>query len=226
MSQLTSEQRSELLKNKNLHIFGENLSQSELVGCEECDTIYRRVDLAVGERAYCECCGAELDRQPKSFTSLLALVITAFIIFVIANSFPIVKVELQGNFSQTTLLGAAWTMFQIDRAFVGILILITTFIVPLIDLMLLMYVLTSIGIFKTRPKFLRLTLRVLFLFRVWGMVEVFLIGVLVTLVKLVGMVIVIPGIALWAFGILSILLVYISSIKIKDIWDEIDRCLS
>jgi paraquat-inducible protein A len=117
-------------------------------------------------------------------------------------------------------------MFQIDRAFVGILILITTFIVPLIDLMLLMYVLTSIGIFKTRPKFLRLTLRVLFLFRVWGMVEVFLIGVLVTLVKLVGMVIVIPGIALWAFGILSILLVYISSVKIKDIWDEIDRCLS
>jgi paraquat-inducible protein A len=52
----------------------------------------------------------------------------------------------------------------------------------------------------------------------------FLIGVLVTLVKLVGMVVVIPGIALWAFAILSLLLVYIASVKVQDIWDEVDRC--
>lgn len=58
------------------------------------------------------------------------------------------------------------------------------------------------------------------------MVEVFLIGVLVTLVKLVGMVVVIPGVALWGFSILSVLLVYIASVKVKDLWDEIDRRLS
>jgi paraquat-inducible protein A len=58
------------------------------------------------------------------------------------------------------------------------------------------------------------------------MVEVFLIGVLVTLVKLVGMVVVIPGVALWGFSILSVLLVYIASVKVKDLWDEIDRRLT
>jgi paraquat-inducible protein A len=68
-------------------------------------------------------------------------------------------------------------------------------------------------------------MRLLSLFRIWAMVEVFLIGVLVTLVKLVGMVIVIPGIALWAFAILSILMVIISAVKLQNIWDEIDRCL-
>lgn len=67
-----------------------------------------------------------------------------------------------------------------------------------------------------------LALRALYLIRAWGMVEVFLIGVLVTLVKLVGMVVVIPGIALWAFASLSLLLVYLVSIKIKDLWDAID----
>ncbi|MEX3794844.1 paraquat-inducible protein A [Acinetobacter baumannii] len=46
--------------------------------------------------------------------------------------------------------------------------------------------------------------------RVWGMAEVFLIGILVTLVKLMGMVLVIPEIALWAFTVLSLLMVYIS----------------
>ena len=225
MSQPSSDQSVASFESKSLNILGVHIPVSELAGCEECDTVYRKVKLAAGERAYCMCCGAELYRKTRSLTSLLALVITALIIFAIANSFPIVKVELQGNTSQTTLLGAAWTMFQIDRALVGILILFTTFIVPLLDLLLLTYILSSVGIFKQRPPYLRLALRILFLFRVWGMVEVFLIGVLVTLVKLVGMVVVIPGVALWAFAILSLLLVYIASVKIKDIWDEVDRCV-
>ncbi|ENX34749.1 hypothetical protein F889_02038 [Acinetobacter colistiniresistens] len=212
-------------KNNQPLAMGQKVILTELAGCEECDAIYRKVDLLPNERAYCTCCGAELYRRSRSFSSLLALVLTALIVFVIANSFPIVIVELQGNTSQTTLIGAAWTMFHIDRALVGVLILITTFIVPLIELLLLSYVLFFIGLLKRRPQYLRLALRALFLFRIWGMVEVFLIGVLVTLVKLVGMVTVIPGIALWAFTLLSVLLVYIASIKIKDLWDEVDRSL-
>ncbi|EPG36959.1 paraquat-inducible protein A [Acinetobacter colistiniresistens] len=212
-------------KNNQPLAMGQKVILTELAGCEECDAIYRKIDLLPNERAYCTCCGAELYRRSRSFSSLLALVLTALIVFVIANSFPIVIVELQGNTSQTTLIGAAWTMFHIDRALVGVLILITTFIVPLVELLLLSYVLFFIGLLKRRPQYLRLALRALFLFRIWGMVEVFLIGVLVTLVKLVGMVTVIPGIALWAFTLLSVLLVYIASIKIKDLWDEVDRSL-
>lgn len=204
--------------------------QASLVGCEECDAVYRRVLLASGERAYCNCCGAELYREIKSFNTLLALITTAFIVFIIANSFSIVQVELQGIYSDTTLLGAVQAMFYADRAFVGILILITTFIVPLLYLLLLGYVLSAVMFFKkqslnSKTKGIRIALRSLHALRVWGMVEVFLIGVLVTLVKLVGMVVVVPGIALWAFAILSVLLVYIASIKIKDLWDAIDRYL-
>lgn len=214
------------IKSKIKSQYVEQLGQPcpELVGCEECDAVYRKVALASGERAYCLHCGALLYQQSKPFNTLLALVMTALIVFIIANSFPIVKVELQGITTQTTLLGAAWSMFQIDRGFVGSLILITTFVVPLIDLILLLYVLGTICIFNARPHFLIAALRALNLFRTWGMVEVFLIGILVTLVKLVAMVVVIPGVALWAFAMLSLLLVYIASVKISDLWDEIDRC--
>ncbi|MCF0264385.1 paraquat-inducible protein A [Acinetobacter guillouiae] len=203
-----------------------DIAPQTLVACEECDTLYHRIQLTQGERAYCLCCGAELYRQSKPFSVLLAMVTTALIVFVIANSFPIVKVELQGNDSQTTLLGAAWAMFHAGQGPVGVLILITTFVVPLLDLLLLFYVLSSVHFFKVRPRYLVAAFRTLFLFRTWGMVEVFLIGVLVTLVKLVGMVVVIPGVALWGFSILSVLLVYIASVKVKDLWNEIDRRLS
>lgn len=204
----------------------EGVSRQELVGCEECDTVYQRVPLAVGEHAYCACCSAELYQQSKPLGTLLAVVLTALIVFILANSFPIVEVELQGNTAQTTLLGAAWIMFKIDRAFVGFLILMTTFVVPLVNLLLLVYVLSCVSLLKRRPRLLILAMRTLYLFQTWGMVEVFLIGVLVTLVKLVGMVVVIPEVALWAFAVLSVLLVYISSAKLSDLWDEIDRCLT
>lgn len=237
MSQFSSAPKDQSKQNIALHL-KENLddpttfiNDQKIVACEECDTVYQKVNLAKGERAYCDCCGAELYREGQSFNTLLALVLTALIVFVIANSFSIVKVELQGIYSDTTLLGAAWAMFQADRAFVGMLILITTFIVPLLYLLIMGYVVSSVlltqkQVIGRHQRFLIFALRSLYLLRAWGMVEVFLIGVLVTLVKLVSMVVVIPGIALWAFAVLSVLLVYIVSIKIKDLWDAIDRYLS
>ncbi|NHC02469.1 paraquat-inducible protein A [Acinetobacter sp. 187] len=199
-------------------------ARHQWVGCEDCDAVYVRIALASKERAYCPYCGTELYRDLYSFNTLLALVVTSLMIFVIANSFPIVTVELQGIFSQTTLLGAAWTMYQADRAFVGFLILMTTFVVPLLYLLLMAYILSSVMIHPHQPLTVMQVraLRGLYLLRTWGMVEVFLIGILVTLVKLVGMVKVIPGIALWAFAILSLLLVYIVSMKVKDLWDAIE----
>jgi len=40
----------------------------------------------------------------------------------------------------------------------------------------------------------------------WGMVEVFMLGVLVSLVKLAHLASIVPGIALWSFGGLILLL--------------------
>ncbi|MEB3752877.1 paraquat-inducible protein A [Acinetobacter sp. MD2(2019)] len=198
---------------------------TQFTSCEECDALYQRIPLALGEKAICVCCGAELYREVKSFNRLLALVLTALIIFIVANSFPIVKVEVQGNSMETTLLGAAWTMFHIHRGFVGFILVATTFFIPLINLVLLVYIYASISWFKQRPPLMRIALRTLHVFRVWAMVEVFLIGILVTLVKLIDMVLVIPEIALWAFAALSLFMVFLNAIQVQDIWDAIDRKL-
>lgn len=198
---------------------------SELIACEECDTVYRRISLQKGEHATCACCGAPLYRYRQSLAILLPLVLTALIVFIICNSFPIVKVDLQGNDTQTTLIGAALAMFHAEQPLVGVLVLITTFIVPFMDILLLLYVMVNVSLLRQRPRYLVFALRTIGLFRTWGMIEVFLIGVLVTLVKLVAMVVVIPGIALWSFAVLSVLLVYISSFTVKDLWYEIGHDL-
>jgi len=64
----------------------------------------------------------------------------------------------------------------------------------------------------------RLLLRLMQMVRPWGMVEVFLLGVLVALVKLSNMANVLPGVALWSFAALTILLTVVVSFNPRYLW--------
>jgi len=54
--------------------------------------------------------------------------------------------------------------------------------------------------------------------RPWGMIEVFLLGVLVALVKLSNIANVLPGVALWAFAALTIVLTVVVSFNPRYLW--------
>lgn len=206
-------------------VASENMNQhaENLVCCEECDVVYKRIELKKGEKAYCLRCGAGLYKNGRTLEQLLPLVIASLIMFAISNAYPIVQIELQGIRSETTLFGAVLAMFHEGRGLVALLVLFTTIIFPLCELLLLFYILISLNVLKTKPIGMAIALRIIRVFRIWGMIEVFLIGVLVTLVKLVVMVTIIPGIALWSFAILTVLMVLVISVKVSDIWDQVEK---
>jgi paraquat-inducible protein A len=53
----------------------------------------------------------------------------------------------------------------------------------------------------------------------WSMIEVLMLGVLVSLVKLTSSFKVIPGVALWSFGCLTLLLAAAAaSFSVRDVW--------
>jgi paraquat-inducible protein A len=223
--QLTDSEISDLTIKKEPSISDlSHQNVANLVCCEECDVVYQRVDLKKGAKAYCLRCGAVLYKNGRSIQQLLPLVIASFILFIISNVFPIVKIDLKGNFAETTLLGAVNAMFDADRGFVAILVFLTTFAFPLCEMLLLIYILVPTTIWKIQPQGMAFALRVIKVFRVWGMIEVFLIGVLVTLVKLAVMVVIIPGIALWSFAALTILLVLVMSVSVSEIWVQVEDC--
>lgn len=203
----------------------ENITQTmaNLVCCEECDVVYPRIPLTKGQRAYCLRCGASLYQNGRTLEQLLPLVIASLIVLAISNAYPIVQIELRGIRSETTLFGAVLAMFHEGRDLVAILVLMTTIVFPLCELLLLLYVLLPVTFLRTKPIGMAIALRIVRVFRIWGMIEVFLIGVLVTLVKLVVMVTIIPGIALWSFAVLTVLMVLVISVKVNDIWDQVEK---
>jgi len=107
-----------------------------LLICEHCDTVYRRRTLARGEVARCECCMAELERHQRlSVNALLALILTALIVFLQANMWDIVTLGLNGQYSGTTLWGMIITMWQQEAQVVAVLAALTLFFFPLVKML-------------------------------------------------------------------------------------------
>ncbi len=190
----------------------------DLIVCEECDAVHRRPVLAHAEVARCLRCDAELERDTGSlFERLLPLTVASLIMFVIANSFPIVQIELQGLTSKTTLFGAVMVLHTEGMSLVAMLVLATTILFPLVQMLVLVYLLLPSAHDVRRPG-VKILLRLMQIVRPWGMVEVFLLGVLVALVKLSNMASVLPGVALWAFGALTVLLTVVVSFNPRYLW--------
>jgi paraquat-inducible protein A len=190
----------------------------DLIVCEECDAVYHRPRLGAGEVARCLRCDAELDRDTgRRLERLLPMTVGALILFVIANAFPIVTIELQGLSSDTTLLGAVLALAHDGMSEVAMLVMATTLLFPLVQMLVLFYLLLPSSRLARPPGFV-LLLRLMQAARPWGMVEVFMLGILVALIKLSNMAEVIPGPALWSFGALTVLLTVLVSFNPRYIW--------
>jgi paraquat-inducible protein A len=191
----------------------------DTVVCPGCDAVYGRTPLRPRDVARCPRCGTELDRHPgEQERRILPLTVASLIMFAIANLFPIVEIELRGLTSQTTLAGAVMALSAEGMSLVALLVLATTILFPLLQLCILAYLLVPLSR-ERRPVGFALLVRAMQSLRPWGMIEVFLLGVLVAIVKLSSMATVVPGPALWAFVALTVLLTAVLSFNPGAFWE-------
>jgi uncharacterized paraquat-inducible protein A len=116
----------------------------DLIACEECDVVYRRSSLGRSEIAFCRRCGAELERDRRAQRSrVLPLAIAGLCMYIIANIFPILELEPRaGLVNQATLMGSVDSVNAAGMPLVAFLVLATTILFPLIQLVALIYLLT------------------------------------------------------------------------------------
>jgi len=199
----------------------ENISLSHLA-CHDCDLIQTIPPLAVGESANCLRCNAVLYKNQKnSIDRSLAFAITGLILFILANMFPLLSLKALGVTQEGTLLSTAVSLFEADRPFLAIVIFLTTFVFPASTLIGTIYVLMQVKTNQvneyTAPlfRFLRST-------DAWGMLEIFMLAVLVSVVKLGDLADVIFGISLYAFCFLILCLTLLShSLNPHDVWNAL-----
>ncbi|SDH77626.1 paraquat-inducible protein A [Roseospirillum parvum] len=195
-----------------------SVDQAGLAACPECDELHVRRPLRRGERARCARCGTTLYRmQRRRPEQMLAIVTAALIAFVLANTFPILVLRSQGMINEATLLGSVATLWAEGQQVAAVMVFFTAWLFPLFDLLSMFLLLLAVET-GWRPAFFAPLLRALQAMRPWGMIEVLMLGVVVSLIKLSNMADVVPGAALWAFMALTVLLAVILSYDLRALW--------
>jgi paraquat-inducible protein A len=199
------------------------MTAMRLIACHECDLLQRETVLGRSGAARCRRCGATLYKSlPASVDRTLALTFAALVTFGVANVFPIVGLSVNGTLVETTLFGAAHILYLDGVWPLAGLVFVTTLLMPPVAMLAVVYLLVPLrmGYVPKRPD---IALRLLRRVTPWGMIEVLILGMLVALVKLAAIASVVPGISLWAFGAVMVLLAAAgASFDPHDIWARID----
>jgi paraquat-inducible protein A len=156
-----------------------SIFMSDLIACHGCDLLVDVGELEHGTRAYCPRCSHFLTRyQRDAMSRVLAYTLAAIILLVLSLSFPFLSFGASGLESVMTLREAPGSLWQYGMHFLAFLV--GAFIILIPALILLLLVAISVP------------------------VEVFIIGVIVSLVKIAAMATVVLGISFWAYAAFSI----------------------
>jgi len=197
---------------------------SVFIACPDCDLLQREVFLAPGCVARCSRCGAVLYRNATdSLNRTLALSVASAISYLVANVYPVLGIAALGNSKLLTLFDAIGSAWDQQRPLMACIVFITAILIPGLELFFFIYLLLPLR-FHRAPAGAHLILRALQRLKPWGMIEVFMLGVLVSIVKLKENFSIIPGVALWSFAALTLLFTAAAAtFSPREIWGALEE---
>jgi paraquat-inducible protein A len=204
-------------------VYNEPVSDASLLACPDCDLLQRVPDLESGASARCPRCDLELWRRRDDRSHrTLPLTLAAAVLYVVANTSPMLGLSAVGREASTTVLGGAEQLWRDGREIVAGLVLFTAMIAPALQIGFMLAI--ALGSRRERaPSWVGVLLRHHPTTRTWSMIEVMMLGVLVALIKIAELATVIPGVAMYALGALVFLLAGMqASFDPREVWDRVE----
>lgn len=194
------------------------------LACHDCDLVQNLPPVPARASARCVRCGAILFRsRPDSINRTLALTLASIVLFLVACTSPFLGMRQGSIIQKTSLFTGIINLYKQDLGDVAILVLITCVLVPLAQMLGLLYILLPLH-WNRSARHARLVFRLSLTLGTWGMMEVFLIGILVSMVKLGKMATIVPGIGAFAFATLVfVLTAAMSSLDPHLLWERLGR---
>lgn len=192
--------------------------QGRLALCEICGLVAP----LEGHRSACPRCSAARHlRKPESVMRTWALVITALILYVPANIFPVMTVISFGSGEPDTILSGVKALFLVGMWPLALLVFFASITVPVLKIATLMFLLIAIS----RHSRWRLRDRTI-LYRIvesigrWSMIDIFMISILVGLVRLGSIATIEPGVGAISFAAVVIITMFAAeSFDPRLMWD-------
>lgn len=191
--------------------------------CPECDLLLQDVAVPPGSESVCPRCGHVLrEGRPDSVLHALLLSTLGLMLFGPAIGMPLLSLSVTGLRQEASLAQAVLALA--DNGFWEVALMVATcaVIAPLLNLWLLFAVSVTLQL-RSQPRWLPLLMRMNHHVREWAMLEVFLMGVLVSMVKLKDIAELLPGIGLYCFVCLMLCALLLNTIidehELWQTWD-------
>ncbi len=175
---------------------------------------------------HCERCGTSLSPRVKNSVQIsLSLLITAAILYIPANMYPIMVTDLLGDETKSTIIGGIILFLESESYFIAAVIFIASVIVPIGKMAAIAWLCYSA--MRNKPiQQLELTkmYRVTEFIGKWSMVDVFVVAILVALIQLGGLMSIHVGAAATAFASVVILtMISAHQFDTRLLWDKTEE---
>jgi paraquat-inducible protein A len=163
--------------------------------------------LEPGTIALCTRCGSRISKRTRgSLQITAALSLAALILYFPANYFPILQMEIYGARTENTVWQGCVRLYQDGDWFIAVVVFLASILIPLLKLLGLFVLVLTSAVHFHRGKWMRTWLfRFIDTIGRWAMLDVFVMAVLVSLVKLHRLATIIAGKGLFAFSCVVVL---------------------
>ena len=177
-----------------------------------------------GERIICPVCGASIfTYQPNSLHRAAAYVVASAVLFFAANVFPFLTLKKDLRQNEMLLYESVSGLVDQGYSYLAVAVAIFTLVAPALLILSLLYLLLPLLRDRRLPGSILLC-RLVSTARRWQMLDVYLLGVLVSLLKLGKLATLTLGTSFWAFvGLIICLTLSMSSIHNQDLWSRLDK---
>ena len=203
------------------------VSYDNLIACPGCDLLHHRQSLKTGEYASCNRCGDVLQtRKSHTIDRSLAAVLASIVLLLLSLFLPFLSLSRAGLDSSMSVVDAAVSLWASDMRLLGILTIGLIAILPLLRLLLLGWVLWRIRFRRKVRRGMRMAFRWSMRMEPWAMAEIFMVGVVVSLVKISTLANLQVGLAFWSLLLLVATSIYINLTLCKDtVWNSLTHKL-
>ncbi|WP_268991589.1 membrane integrity-associated transporter subunit PqiA [Limnobaculum eriocheiris] len=156
----------------------------KLVLCPQCDLMVKLPEIKQGDKAVCPRCHTTLSALwVEPVLQPVSCAISALIMLVFANLFPFINMQVSGLYNQIKLMEIPEAMMSDDYTSLATLFIIFVQLIPAFCMVAIILLCLEVRL----PYRLKVIMgRIIYLAKVWCMVEIFLVGVLVSFVKLMA----------------------------------------
>lgn len=192
------------------------------MACHECDLLITVPPLKSGQKAFCPRCDYLLAaNRPGAQNKIFAFAVASLIFLILANAFPFLGFAAKGQERTVTLLQSVSILVAEDFPTLAAIVFASIIAIPAAFLVGVIYFSSSFALNRMLPG-TKATLRWVFMALPWSMAEIFLVGILISFIKIVAIADVALGMSFWSYVLFSICMtVVVLHLDKRELWSRV-----